>query len=666
MAFSLKRSLTAVVIAMIAACDAPNPAGPMPQMRLSGGGVTVAGQLIAFASSRDQGLFQTFVMTANGSKVVQLTNQPFYNARPAWSHDGKKITFTTCRPWDNSCEIYVMNANGSGQTNLTNNFATDHMSVWSPDDRKIAFASDRDGNMEIYVMDADGSNQVRLTYNDANDVYPGWSPDGSKITFQTNRDGNDEIYVMNADGTSPVNLSRNPANDADPRWSPLGKKIAFDSDRDGNQEIYVMNNDGSRQTRLTRNPGTDYGPAWSPDGELIAFAANPEGDFKFDIYVMESDGSGRTRITNDPAWDADPAWTNTKFQTIPEPDRTHCVTSGTQEDINVRLRQPGDVAVLCAGAVFDLTSPVVFSADGQQVYTEGLLTDDRRAQLRLASPYAVTAVYMLNHSNTALSNVIVDGNQPSLGQANGQALILAGGAGSGEVIRNIRALESRTWAVLQLFESLDGGISRCTNQLVENSEFRSSYGSGIAVACTNSVVRNNTITDIGSVGIIIFGAPGSLVEGNILRAETRGMFSGINMVDPIVYNGNYTGVRVHANVIDAAGGTIHVAVAMGYRIWFCVDPNDPTDYTFFGATVTDNVLRGAYMQYGLAVDGVRDWTVTGNHDFSTHSGTPFAVCNGLTPSPPAGFQFHQARSQGVFQSEFVDANLESAVWSIFE
>ena len=665
MAVGPKRfAAAAVVIAIVAACDAPAPTGPMPQASVSGTGTTIAGQLIAFASSRDAGLFQVFVMKANGSKLTQLTNQPSYTARPDWSHDGKRITFTTCRPWDNSCEIYVMNANGSAQTNLTNNFYTDHMSVWSPDDRKIAFASDRDGNMEIYVMNADGSNQVRLTYNDANDVYPGWSPDGSKITFQTNRDGNDEIYVMNADGTSPVNLSRNPANDADPRWSPLGKKIAFDSDRDGNPEIYVMNSDGSKQTRLTRNPGSDYGPAWSPDGELIAFAADREGNFNFEIYVMESDGSGQTRITNNPAYDADPAWTNTTFQTIPEPDRSRCIPSGTQEDINLRLRQPGDVAVLCAGAVFDLTSPVVFTADGQQVHTEGFPADDRRARLRLASPYAATAVYMLNHSNTALSNVIVDGNQPSLGQANGQALILAGGAGSGEVIRNIRAHESRTWAVLQLFESLDGGISRCTNQLVENSEFRSSYGSGIAVACTNSVVRNNTITDIGSVGIIIFGAPGSLVEGNVVRAETQPMFTGINLVDYIVYAGAYTGVRVHANVIDAAGATIRVAMPMGYRVFFCVDPNDPTDYTFFGATVTDNILRGAYMGYGFAVDGVRDWTVTGNQDFATHSGTPFAVCNGLTPSPPAGFQIHRARSQGTFQPQFVDAILESAVWAI--
>jgi hypothetical protein len=40
------------------------------------------------------------------------------------------------------------------------------------------------------------------------------------------------------------------------------------------------------------------------------------------------------------------------------------------------------------------------------------------------------------------------------------------------------------------------------------------------------------------------------------------------------------------------------------------------------------------------------------------------VCNGQVPSPPAGFQIHRARVQGTFQPEFVEANLESAVWAI--
>src|SRR6266576_3790061 len=567
MSFGLKRlAYSAAVIAIVAACDAPTPAGPVPQPQLVAG-ATIAGQVIAFASTRDADLFQTFVMQANGTKITQLTNQPFYDARPAWSHDGTRLTFTTCRPWDNSCEIYVMNSNGSAQTNLTNNFATDEMSVWSPDDRRIAFASDRDGNSEIYVMNADGSNAVRLTYDDATDRYPGWSPDGSKITFESDRDGN------------------------------------------------------------------------------------------FEIYVMVPDGSEQTRVTNNPAWDADPAWTMTTIRTPPPPDLRRCIPSGTQDDINTRLRQPGDVAVLCAGSVFELSSPVVFGADGQQVHTEGFPTDDRRARLRLASPSAVTAVGMLNRSNIVLSNVIVDGNQPNLGPASGQALIFAGSAGSGQVIRNVKAMESRRWTTIQLLEG-------CTSAVIENSEIGpAATGGGIALACTNSIVRNNTITDVWGVGIGIFGAPGSLVEGNVIRAETRGLFGGINMVD---YGFDFRGTRVHANVIDAAGAVIRVAIPMGYRVWFCVDPNDPTDRTLFGATVTDNILRGAHMQYGLAVDGVRDWTVTGNQDLATHSGTPTGQCYGQVASPPAAFQFYRPRSQGTFQPEFADAIVEFAVGAIVD
>jgi len=627
------------------------------------GGAIIAGQLIAFASTRGREadfIFQTYVMKANGTKVTQLTDQLSYNARPDWSHDGARITITSCRLGDDSCEIYVMNANGSAQTNVTHNFATDVESAWSPDDKKIAFSSDRDGNFEIYVMNADGSNPVRLTFDNAVDEQPSWSPDGKKIAFQSDRDGNREVYVMNADGSSPVNLTHNPGSDERPRWSPRGNKIAFDTDRDGNSEIYVMRSDGSRPSRLTRDPGADYGPAWSPDAASIAFASDRDGNFE--IYVMVADGSEQTRVTNDPGWDADPAWTMTTIRTPPPPDPTRCVPSGTQQDINTRLRQPGDVALLCAGAVFELTSPVVFSAAGQQIHTEGFPTDDRRARLRLASPFVVTAVFMIDRSNVVLSHVIVDGNQPNLGPASGGALIVAGGSGSGQGIHNVKALESRSWTTIHVSE---GGDPRCASAVVENNEIGpSGVASGIGFACTNSVLRNNTITDVWGVGIVIFGAPGTLVEGNVIRAETRGLFGGINMVDFGPFDGNYAGTRVHANVIDADGATIRVALGMGYRVWSCVDPNDPTDYTLFGATVSDNILRGTHMQYGLAVDGVRDWTVTGNQDLASHSGTPTGQCNGQVASPPAGFQINRTRAQGTFQPEFVDAVVEFAVGAI--
>ncbi|GAG57122.1 unnamed protein product, partial [marine sediment metagenome] len=73
----------------------------------------------------------------------------------------KKIAFESSR--DDNDEIYVMDADGSNQVNLTNNPEGDSDPTLSPDGKKIAFKSNRDGKDEIYVMNADGSDQKRLT-----------------------------------------------------------------------------------------------------------------------------------------------------------------------------------------------------------------------------------------------------------------------------------------------------------------------------------------------------------------------------------------------------------------------------------------------------------------------------------------------------------------------
>jgi hypothetical protein len=83
-----------------------------------------------------------------------------------------KIAFYSDR--DGNHEIYVMNADGSGQINLTDNPADDLGPAWPPDGSRIAFHSERDGNPEIYVMNADGSDVIRLTT--AGGEFPVWSP----------------------------------------------------------------------------------------------------------------------------------------------------------------------------------------------------------------------------------------------------------------------------------------------------------------------------------------------------------------------------------------------------------------------------------------------------------------------------------------------------------
>jgi hypothetical protein len=355
---------------------------------------------------------------------------------------------------------------------------------------------------------------------------------------------------------------------------------------------------------------------------------------------------------------------------IPVPTRTPkptansqpCLSSGNQDDINARLRVAGSLAVLCQGAVFELTGSIVISADRQQIYTEGFPTDERRAVLRIVSTEVTTAVLMRDYSDIVLGNVIIDGNRPNLGYKDGNALVYAGGYSSGQVIRASKIMEPRSWSTLHLIEP-------CSDALVEDNDIGpagspdGTWADGISLACTNSIVRNNRIVDATDGAIVIFEATGSIVEGNIIRAETRTLLGGIHMVSSDLYGGNYTGTVVRNNIIESAGAVIRIAVPMGPRTWLCLDVNSNVN-TIYGGTVTNNILRGEKIQYGFIVDGVRDWTVVDNVDESTHIGTPTGDCNGQIASSPAGFQYYPPRAEGIFQPEFVPANLELALWAI--
>ena len=77
-------------------------------------------------------------------------------------------------------EVYVMNADGSSQVRLTNMMGNDDSPAWAPDGTKIVFRSDRDRNCcdpyeQVWAMNADGSNQVNLSNNNSGDYCPSWS-----------------------------------------------------------------------------------------------------------------------------------------------------------------------------------------------------------------------------------------------------------------------------------------------------------------------------------------------------------------------------------------------------------------------------------------------------------------------------------------------------------
>ncbi len=344
-----------------------------------------------------------------------------------------------------------------------------------------------------------------------------------------------------------------------------------------------------------------------------------------------------------------------------------CIPSGTEVEINAALKLGGSEAELCPGARFELSAPITYTASSQKVYTQGRPTDDTRATLIIVNPEITTAVLMRDFDEAELSNVLVDGNRETLGYKEGEALIYAGGFSSGQVFKGNVIRNTRSWSSLQLIQG-HSSDQPCTGALIEDNVIgpagtSKEWADGISHGCEDSVVRGNTIFDATDGAIVVFGAPGSIIEENTIRAETRTLLGGIHMVGYEPYQGNYEGTIVRNNTIDAAGAVIRIALGMGARVWGCYDDTN-AEPPLYGGTVTGNVLKGTSMQYGFIVSGVKDWTVSENRDESTHVGKPSNPCAAVVASKPGGFIIDTRYSKGDFQPEFKKGVLDLALWAI--
>jgi dipeptidyl aminopeptidase/acylaminoacyl peptidase len=344
---------------------------------LPAGSAPVVNGRIAFNSSDVLfGPDDIYVMNADGSGRINLTNHPAEDFDADWSVDGRRLAFTTTR--SGGGDIYVMNPDGSGQTNLSDHPEYDLLPTWSPDGR-IAFSSHRDGgDSEIVVMNADGSGQVNVTDNDASDSWADWSPVASKILFDSDRDGDQDLWVMNADGSSPTNItSTDTVSERHGVWSPDGTRIVYLAEGD----VHVMNADGSSSVNLTQTPETEYSPDWSPDGTRIVYEGEHPDTGDLEILTMNADGSGQTNITNRTGSDTVPVW-----QPVPVMIAKARVKEGKAARFRVTLDLPSGAAQSLAftavkgtakrGKDFKATTGVLQLVPGQTVAIAKVKTKD--------------------------------------------------------------------------------------------------------------------------------------------------------------------------------------------------------------------------------------------------------------------------------------------------
>ncbi|KAM0789019.1 hypothetical protein ACM66B_003085 [Microbotryomycetes sp. NB124-2] len=336
-------------------------------------------------------------------------------------------------------------------------------------------------------------------------------------------------------------------------------------------------------------------------------------------------------------------------------------SSATDVDINQMFFYGGAGATvfLCPGARIKITNPIFFTAQKQMLATQGFPPGKDRAIIEVTGAQQSNAIYggCDQCSGVTVRNVQVYGARDKLGWIpGGLALLEMGGSTKGQIIRTCKIWEPRGWSALHMIE---GHNLDCTGaQIIYNEigpsgnapntglQFKRQNGGtitpgqwadGISLACRNSRVYSNRITDATDGQIVIFGAPGSQITHNTITTINRQALGGINMVDYGPFSGTYEGTVVSDNKINAHAKMIKVGIALGSMTW---GSDNRTASRTFAGTVRNNILRSGtnkgYFMYGISAAGHNDPVIMGN-DASTANfgGQPSVACIPQPMIPPA-------------------------------
>jgi len=157
-------------------------------------------KFIAFYANNNR----LIVTDINGNNKNAISDHSFSYAdgysHLEWSADGEKIVFIG-KNNDGHTDVFIVNADGSNEINLTNDLWEDIWPSFCPDGDHIIYSSLKSDTCDIRIMGLDGSNNHVLTNTPTECKYrTAWSSSGENLAFITpypHKEGLGTLKVFN-------------------------------------------------------------------------------------------------------------------------------------------------------------------------------------------------------------------------------------------------------------------------------------------------------------------------------------------------------------------------------------------------------------------------------------------------------------------------------------
>ncbi|HEV2355122.1 MAG TPA: hypothetical protein VGR89_12820, partial [Puia sp.] len=168
--------------------------------------------------------------------------------------------------------------------------------AWTPDGKRISFRSNKDGPTNIYWQLADGSGGLeRLTSGKFVQIPKSWSPDGQSLAFhENNPETKKDIWVVHVKDRKAEPFLRTPFNEGAPTFSPDGRWIAYSSDESGRFEIYVQPYPGpGGKWQISTDGGNE--PAWNRNGRELFYRSGSKM-MSVEVTTQPSFTAGKPKV----------------------------------------------------------------------------------------------------------------------------------------------------------------------------------------------------------------------------------------------------------------------------------------------------------------------------------------------------------------------------------